>query len=189
SLLLAQLVDDGVIDLDAPLADYLPAGTKLPQWEGRDITAFDLATHTSGLPAIPTDLAQRSPENPYSGYDADDLLAWLADYRLTRPIGETFEYSNTGVALLAQAIEHVSGKPYAELVETEILTPLGMDETFLALTGAERPDMATGHDQAGHPVPYWDFEAFAPAGGLVSTAADLTKFIAAASGQDRKSGG
>jgi D-alanyl-D-alanine-carboxypeptidase/D-alanyl-D-alanine-endopeptidase len=183
SLLLAQAINDGLIDLDAPLVDYLPEGTVLPLWEERPITAFDLATHSSGLPSIPADLAELGPENPYSGYGADQLMAWLAEYRLTRPIGEEFEYSNAGVALLGQAIEHVRDTPYAEVVESEILTPLGMEDTYFALTGTERPDMSTGHDAAGMPVGYWDWDAMAPAGGLVSTSADLAKLIAAASGQ------
>lgn len=182
NLLLARLVDEGSIDLDAPLTDYLPAGTELPEYEGKAITAFDLSTHSSGLPSLPEDLMARDKANPYSGYGEDELMAWLAEYELTRPVGAEFEYSNAGIALLAQAIEHVSGAPYAELLETEILDPLDMGETSLALTGTERPDMAVGHDATGAPVPYWDWDAFAPAGGLLSTASDLAKFVAAASG-------
>src|SRR5215217_1307515 len=57
NLLLAQLVAEGRIDLDAPVTDYLPQGTQIPQFEGQQITLFDLATHTSGLPSIPPELA------------------------------------------------------------------------------------------------------------------------------------
>lgn len=183
NLLLSQLVNEGQIDLDAPLADYLPEGSVLPQWEERQITAFDLATHSSGLPSLPQDMVELGPDNPYSGYGAEPLMAWLATYELTRPVGEAFEYSNAGTALLAQAIEHVSGEPYAELLQSRILDPLGMTETRLALTGTERPDMPMGHDAAGEAVPHWDFDAFAPAGGLLTTTSDLAKFVAAASGQ------
>src|SRR5690606_4372351 len=87
--------------------------------------------------------------------------------------------------LLAQAIEHVTGRSYATLLEEEILGPLDMTDTRLAMTGTAPTDMAAGHDAAGNPVPHWDFDAFAPAGGLVSTAADLAKFIAAASGANQ----
>lgn len=183
NLLLAQLVNEGKIDLDAPLTDYLPEGTVLPHWEERQITAFDLATHASGLPPLPQDMLERALDNPYSGYDAEPLMAWLATYELTRPVGEEFEYSNAGTALLAQAIEHVSGQPYAELLQSQILDPLEMNETHLALTGADTPDMATGHDAEGNALAHWDFDAFAPAGGLLTTTSDLAKFIAAASGR------
>src|SRR5690606_36467888 len=118
NLLLAQLVNEGRIDLDAPLTDYLPEGTVLPHWEERQITAFDLATHSSGLPALPQDMMERALDNPYSGYGAELLMTWLASYELTRPVGEEFEYSNAGTALLAQAIEHVSGEAYADLLQS-----------------------------------------------------------------------
>src|SRR5690606_18943074 len=182
NLLLAQLVDAGRIDLDAPIADYLPPGTILPQEGDRAITAFDLATHSAGLSGLPDDLAANGLENPYSGYGAEGLLAWLADYDLPRPIGESFEYSNAGTALLALAIEHVGNAHYAQLLEPQILAPLDMRESMLALTGAAQPAMASGHNAAGEIVPHWDFDVFAPAGGLLSTSADMAKFIAAASG-------
>ena len=182
SLLLARLVNDGQIDLDAPLTDYLPAGTVLPEYEDRPITAFDLATHSSALPPLPDDMLALDPANPYSGYGGDKLFSWLAQYELTRPIGETFEYSNAGIALLAQAIEHVTGRPYAELLAEQIFDPLEMTQTTLALTGTQAPDMAIGHDASGVPVSHWDFEAFAPVGGLLTTTSDLAKFIAAAAG-------
>jgi serine-type D-Ala-D-Ala carboxypeptidase/endopeptidase len=181
SLVLAQLVDEGQIDLDAPIADYLPEGTALPAWEGREITAFDLATHSSGLPPIPDDLVERGLDNPYSGYGAEPLFAWLAEYELTRPIGEEFEYSNAGIALLGQAIAHVTGEDFSGLVEERIFTSLGMEQSGFNLTGNPLPPMPTGHDQAMTPVGYWDWDAFAPAGGLISTAADLGRFVAAAS--------
>ncbi len=182
NLLLAQMVNDGRIDLDAPIADYLPEGTVLPSQGERSITAFDLATHSAGLSGLPEDLLGRGMDNPYSGYGAEGLMAWLASYQLPRPIGESFEYSNAGTALLAAAVEHVGGASYADLLESNILGPLGMDETSLALSGAEKPDMAIGHNAAREAVSHWDFDVFAPAGALLSTSSDLAKFIAAASG-------
>jgi len=182
NLLLAQLVVDGRIDLDAPLTDYLPEGAVLPERDGKAITAFDLATHSAGFSGLPETLLARGLANPYSGYGADELMAWIARYELPRSIGESFEYSNVGTALLAQAIEHVSGQPYATLLQEQILDPLEMTETRLATTPGAIPGMATGHDAAGQPVPHWDMDAFAPVGALVTNTTDLAKFIAAASG-------
>lgn len=182
NLLLAQLVVDGRIDLDAPLTNYLPDGTKLPERDGKTITAFNLATHTAGFSGLPEALLANGLDNPYSGYGAADLMAWIAEYELPRAIGARFEYSNVGTALLAQAIEHVSGQPYAALLQQQILDPLGMSETGLATMPEPIPGIATGHDAAGEPVSHWDFDAFAPVGGLVTSSADLAKFIAAASG-------
>jgi len=183
NLLLAQLVVDGRIDLDAPLTDYLPAGTVLPERDGKVITAFDLSTHSAGFSGLPEALLAGGIANPYSGYGAEALLAWIAEYELKRGIGEQFEYSNVGTALLALAIEHVGGKPYAELLQEQILDPLGMTETRLATAPGAIARMATGHDAAGEAVSHWDFDVFAPAGALVTNTADLAKFIAAASGK------
>ncbi|WDR01926.1 serine hydrolase [Devosia algicola] len=183
NVLLAQQVVAGRIDLDAPLTDYLPAGTILPERDGKAITAFDLATHSAGFSGLPRAIMAKGPANPYSGYDAKALMTWISEYQLPRPIGAKFEYSNVGIALLAQAVIHVSGMSYADLLQQEILDPLAMTETFLATTGEPIAGMASGHDAAGDEVPHWDMDAFAPVGGLVTSAADLAKFIAAASGQ------
>jgi D-alanyl-D-alanine-carboxypeptidase/D-alanyl-D-alanine-endopeptidase len=187
NLLLAQLVVEGRIDLDAPLTNYLPPGTKLPERDGKAITAFHLATHRAGFSGLPAEVLA-AHENPYSGYDAAALMAWIAQYDLPRGIDKNFEYSNVGTALLAQALEHVTGKTYQELLQSQILEPLDMTNTRLATRSmAELHNFARGHDATMTPVENWDFAAFAPAGGLISTSADLAKFIAAASGVTRTS--
>lgn len=185
NLLLAQMVLEGTMDLQAPVARYLPQGTKLPQFEGQDITLLDLATHSSGLPSIPPDLGTADPLNPYQNYGAAPFYAFLAGFTLPRAPGTQFEYSNTGAVLLAEAVSHTAGKPYAALVEERILDPLGMADTSLQPSDPQR--LAAGHNQAGEPVPHWGFDIFAPAGGYLSTAADLAKFAAAASGQQKTS--
>ena len=184
NLLLAQMVLDGTMDLDTSVADYLPPGTKIPDFKGKKITLFDLATHSSGLPSIPTDLGAVDPANPYAGYGAEPFFAFLAGYTLTRAPGEQFEYSNIGITLLAEAISHVAGAPYAELVQSRILDPLEMSDTMLEVPQLDQLRLAGGHGLGGVPTPHWDFDIFAPAGGYRSTAADLAKFAAAASGQN-----
>jgi CubicO group peptidase (beta-lactamase class C family) len=180
NLLLAQLALDGAVSLHAPVADYLPAGTVIPSLGGRQITLFDLATHSAGLPAIPPDRGLLDPANPYSDYGAEQLLAFLANYRLPREPGSQFEYSNTGAALLGLALAHAGGKPYPDLVAERILEPLGMSDTGFGPVDPQR--FASGHDRAGKPVPHWQFDVFAPAGAYCSTAADLVRFLEAASG-------
>lgn len=183
NLLLAQLVHEGQIDLDAPVGDYLPDGMKIPQFDGRQITLFDLATHSAGLPAIPPELGLADPANPYRHYDENLLETFLAAYELPRAPGESYEYSNIGATLVGLAVSHVAGKPYAQMVEERILAPLGMDVTTLVVPGDKLDRLAQGHDAGGQPVPHWDFAVFAPAGGWRSSAADMAKFVAAASGQ------
>lgn len=182
NVLLAEQVLAGKIDLDAPIVQYLPAGTVLPERGGKQITAFDLVTHSSGLPSVPPGLGADNPANPYAGYGAAPLAAFLRSYQLPRDIGSEFEYSNIGLALVAQAIEQVSGKSYASLLEERIFTPLGMTETALTTTPDLKERLAIGHDAARNPVSNWDLDVFAGAGALRSSVADVSKFIAAASG-------
>lgn len=182
NVLLAEQVLAGKIDLDAPIVQYLPEGTVLPERGGRQITAFDLVTHSSGLPSVPPGLGADNPANPYAGYGAQPLAAFLRSYQLPRDIGSEFEYSNIGLALVAQAIEQVSGKSYASLLEERIFTPLGMTETALTTTPDLKERLAIGHDAARNPVSNWDLDVFAGAGALRSSVADVSKFIAAASG-------
>ncbi len=182
SLLLADMVLRGDMALDAPITDYLPPGAIVPDRNGQKITAFDLATHSSGLPRLPTDMVPADPANPYAGYSSADLYAFLATYSLPRDIGTQFEYSNLGVALLTQAITKTAGQDYETLVRTRILEPLGMTDTAITLTPAMTDRFATGHDGQRRRAPYWSFDAFAGMGAYRSTATDMAKFVAAASG-------
>ena len=62
------------------------------------ITLQDLATHTSGLPRLPTNLVITNMDNPYANYSVENLHEFLSGYVLTRDIGSQFEYSNLGRA-------------------------------------------------------------------------------------------
>jgi serine-type D-Ala-D-Ala carboxypeptidase/endopeptidase len=104
ALLLTDMVERGEVALDDPVAKYLPAGVQMPERNGRSITLVDLATHTSGLPRLPTNLAPKDPGNPYADYSVDELHEFLADYQLTRDIGSQYEYSNLGGGLLGYVL-------------------------------------------------------------------------------------
>lgn len=181
SLLLAQLALNGVMDIDAPISAYLPEGTTLPESE-QPITAFSLATHTAGLTGLPQSISERGLDNPYENTSREALFSWLAETELARSVGEAFEYSNAGAALLGAAMEEASGVSYSELMRTLIFEPLGMSSSYVQLAGETIEGMAQGYDAAREPVANWKFDAFAPAGALVTNAEDLAKFIAAASG-------
>lgn len=183
SLLLAQMVLDGTMELDSAVADYLPEGTDVPDFEGTPVTLFDLATHSAGLPPIPPELAFADPANPYPAYTQDMLLDTVGKLPLAGEPGTHYSYSNTGYALLGVAIAHAANRSYEELVTERILEPLGMEDTLLVVSGDKIARFASGHDAAGEPVPHWDFDVFAAAGGWRSSAADMARFIAAASGQ------
>jgi len=178
SLLLATLVIDKQVALDAPIATMLPAGTQLPAAH-RPITLLDLATHTSGLPRLPDNLHPADPANPYADYKADDLLAFLAKATLAHEPGTRYEYSNLGAGLLGHALAQRGKTDWGSAVVAQIARPLAMTSTMVALTDDARARFAQGYDRDGEPVPPWEFAALAGAGALRSTAADLGVFVKA----------
>jgi CubicO group peptidase (beta-lactamase class C family) len=182
SLLLADMVQRGEVALDDPVGKYLPAEVKVPQRNGRQITLQDLATHTSGLPEDPSNINPRDPANPLADYSADRLYAFLSSYTLERDIGSRYEYSNLGAALLGQALARHAGMDYEALVEARISKPLGMSRTRLAVNEEMVPRLAVGHSYMLERLPNWDMTAFAPSGGLKSTASDLLALLSAALG-------
>src|ERR1700682_5303606 len=100
SLLLAEAVRRGEVALTDPVAKYLSAGVKVPERGGRKITLQDLATHTSGLPRLPTNLNPADATNPYADFTVKQVYEFLSSYTLPRDIGSQYEYSNLGGGLL-----------------------------------------------------------------------------------------
>lgn len=179
STILADMVQRGEVSLDDPVAKYLPADAKIPQRGGKQITLVDLATHTSGLPRLPTNLHSKDADNPYADYTVADLFGFLANYELTRDIGSKFEYSNLGVGLLGQALARRAGMDFETLVRTRVTGPLKMENTRIALSPEMKSHLAGGHNEARQPAANWDFPALAGAGALRSDGRDMLTFIAA----------
>jgi CubicO group peptidase (beta-lactamase class C family) len=123
SLLLADMVQRGEAALTDSVARYLPDGVKVPERGGRSITLEDLATHTSGLPRMPTNFSPRDSSNPYADYSVEQLYAFLSGFSLPRDIGIRYEYSNLGGGLLGHALARASGSDYETLVRSRILIP------------------------------------------------------------------
>ncbi len=179
SLLLADMAQKGEVALTDPVAKYLPAGVKVPERNGRPITLEDLATHTSGLPRMPSNLHPKDPGNPYADYSVEQLYEFLSGYQLTRDIGSQYEYSNLGGGLLGLALARRAGMDYEKLVETRICGPLGMRSTVITLSPDMEGRFAGGHDASMGKVEHWDLPTLAGAGAVRSTANDLLTFLAA----------
>ncbi len=179
ALLLADAVARGEVALDDPVAKFLPAGVKVPERGGKKITLADLATHTSGLPRLPSNMAPKDPANPYADYGEAQLFEFLSGHELARDIGSRYEYSNLGAGLLGFALARRAGMDYPALVRTRITGPLGMKSTAVILPDALRARLAPGHDRERKRAGNWDVDALAGAGALRSTANDMLTFVAA----------
>jgi serine-type D-Ala-D-Ala carboxypeptidase/endopeptidase len=179
SLLLSDMVRRGEVRLDDPVAKYLPDGVRVPERGGRRITLVELATHTSGLPRMPSNFAPKDRHNPFADYTVEQLYAFLSGHTLTRDIGARYDYSNVGVGLLGHALARRCGTTYEHLVHDRITGPLAMRDTAIKLSPDLKKRLAHGHDEDGRPVSNWDLkEATAGAGGLRSTANDLLQVLA-----------
>ncbi|MFD5825073.1 serine hydrolase domain-containing protein [Lentzea sp. NPDC060358] len=165
ALAVRQLADAGEIDLDRPVFDSR-------------VTPRQLLAHTSGISdrALPEkSLAQ--PDSPAQAVDrARDVL------REARPDGR-FRYTNTNYHLAARLVEEASGEEFNSYLDKHVFGPLGMTET-VAITVTPRdlpPDYRKGHGYAyGFSVPLTEPDRFvAGSDGIVTTAADMAKWLAA----------
>jgi len=179
SLLLADMVQRGEVALTDPVAKYLPPGVKVPESDGRQITLEDLATHTSGLPRLPSNLHSKDSANPYADYSVEQLYEFLSGYQLTRDIGSKYEYSNLDGGLLGHVLARRAGMDYEKLVRSRICEPLGMRSTGITLSDEMKARFAVGHDATMRLVAHWDLPTLAGAGALRSTANDMLTFVGA----------
>jgi serine-type D-Ala-D-Ala carboxypeptidase/endopeptidase len=126
-LLLQDMVARGQMNLDDPVAKYLPAAAKVPSHGGKQITLMDLATHMSGLPRDDTYFVGKEwSDKVMAAYTMDHMYEFLSKHQLRRDPGLEFEYSNVGMALLAHAIALKAGTNYESLVMERICRPLQM---------------------------------------------------------------
>jgi len=176
---LADMVTKGEVKLDDPVAKYLPATVKVPERNGQQITLLDLATHSSGLPRLPGNLAPTDAGNPYADYTVKQLYEFLSGHTLKRDIGAKYDYSNLGMGLLGHALALKAGQSYEAMVTERLLRPLGMEDTSITLSSAARKQLAAGHNKQGRAVSNWDLPTLAGAGALRSNVKDMLKFITA----------
>ena len=185
SLLLADMAQRGEVALVDPIAKYLPTNVKVQERGGKSITLQDLATHTSGLPRLPTPFVPKDPNNPYADFSVEQLYQFLSTYELPRDIGAQYEYSNLGGGLLGHVLARRADQEYETLVRERITGPLGMMNTSIALSADQQARFAVGHNAALTSVPNWDVPTLAGAGALRSSANDMLTFLSANLGANK----
>ena len=170
-LVIADSVQRGELRLDAPVSTYIrhlqgsPAGA---------VTVQELVTHTAGFADFGSATLRRAFfSGPVGGgwltADRDQLLAEVrSDDLATRG---SYAYSSLGAATAGQAAANAASMSYADLMRTRLLEPLGMHDTVLQTSEAL---VADGRSPSGLPVRPWIFDAYAPAGAVVSTTHDLS---------------
>jgi CubicO group peptidase (beta-lactamase class C family) len=174
ALAVMRLVQEGQLELDAPVQRYLPWFKVAEAQASAQITVRHLLNHTSGLSE-----AGDPNANQFFTTIADGVRA-MHSARLTAPVGTKFQYYNQNYRVLGVLIEQVSGETYADYLQTHILTPLGLTHT--TTRPAEAAFLAAGHGQVfGWPLPRTEtFQPSAlPSGYLISSAEDLAQYLKA----------
>lgn len=174
-----HLVTDGRIELDAPVARYLPGLAVSNPWAAtHPLRVRHLLDHTSGL-----DDARLWQLFGSGARDGTPLVEGFDPRRLRlvlrRPPGERFSYSNTGYGLLGLVVEAVTGERYEAHLDAHLLRPLGMTgSTFQFVTqrgpGAD-PSLAMGHFEEGELAPAVP-TYLRPAMQFTTTASDMARF-------------
>ena len=158
SYLVLQLVDEGLLKLDQPLADVLLLPELANDPRAADITVRMILSHSSGLP----------------NWRWDQPLALLFDP------GTKFQYSGEGFVWLSRVVEEITGEPLEFLVEERVFRPLGMNNSSLVWRERFADNFAVGHGEDGMArEPQMDEEPNAAA-SLLTTARDYSIFLAAA---------
>lgn len=170
--LVLQLVEEGRLSLDTPLARALPY---YRQDTGARVTIHHLLAHTSGIPSY-TSLATFFNEVSRDPYEVQAFALQYCSGELEFEPGTKFRYNNSGYFLLGAIVEQVTGKSYAEVLKQRILDPLGMRATGYDLAAPLIEKRARGYERSLGGVrnaPYLDMSLPFAAGAMYSTVEDL----------------
>jgi len=180
------LADEGKVDLDAPLKKYFPDLVLKAPLSAEQISLRDLLTHRSGISNEPINF-----RTAYTGqYDAGVILNLLSNY--SKPVSPEFRYSNIGYIITSYAMQKATGETWQQIIERKILAPMGLKNTSTFASKAKASgDFALPYlSENGQFVelPYKQDNTMHAAGGMVSSAEDLAKWLIVNMNQGRLEG-
>jgi CubicO group peptidase (beta-lactamase class C family) len=180
------LVDDGLLDWERPLRDYVPEIQLHDPVVSDRLTVVDLLSHRSGLPRH---------EMVWLGHPSRtraEVIRRLRFLPLSKDLRQAFQYCNLGYLMAGYAVEALSGTSWEDYLRRRLLTPLGMGRSNLSVEAMSAdPDHATAYERRQGvvvPVPQRPITALAPAGAVNSCAADLTRWLLAQLGDGQLDG-
>ena len=183
AVLVLMLRDEGKLDLEAPIARYLP------EYRGAGaakITVHQLLNHTSGIANFDqVKSAEDAIRNGLPAYQtpqtSEHLLARVARSEMAHEPGSTFDYNNGDYIVLGKIVEVLSGQSYETALQTRILSPLGMTQSGMMHQALIVPDLAETYfvredlKALANALPVYPENWYA-AGAMYSTTADLMRF-------------
>ncbi len=170
-----QLEEQGKLDLDKDVNEYLDF--KIPPAYGEPITLRNIMTHTSGFEEVGHDLFVADAQHMHS---LEHFLKYHVPERIFPP-GVVPAYSNYATALAGYIVQRVSGKPFWQYVQDNILSPLEMRRTTFVQPLPEdlKPMMSNGYRKASEKSKPFEFVEAYPAGSVSTTARDMSNFMIA----------
>ena len=174
---IGRLIEKKLLSLESPVSEYLPWLSFKDKSANEIINLRQLLSHTSGLP---TEYSPQGSQDE-SGLEIS-LREEIPRYDFVAPPGCFWSYSNVGIRLAAHIAEVVTGKYFAQLVDELVFRPLKMDHStfspLIALTYSTALPSALDEDGNLRTLRRFTNNAARwPAGGLISNATDLAKFI------------
>ena len=179
---LMMLQESSMLSLDDPLLLYIPEFTSAAGIAGdlEDVTLRRMTAHYSGL----------TTEHPATDWDApafatmQTMIDRIDEVQMVIPPDSAWKYSNMAYGFLGEVISRLSGQPYEQFVEKEILDRLGMMQTVFDMASVVGLHQVIGYSQPApgsetlRLAPYSELEGMNAAGQMMTNVADLTKWLA-----------
>jgi CubicO group peptidase (beta-lactamase class C family) len=174
SLCIAMLADEGRVDWDERVREYLPEFELMDPVLTDRMTVRDLVTHRSGLPRHDA-LWYGTP------HDRPELVRRLRYLEASRDLRQTFQYNNLLYATAGYLVGRVTDSTWEGFMRQRLFEPLGMDgSNFSVVTSQETDDFALPYAEVGGEViaiPFRNLDAVGPAGSVNSSAADMARWV------------
>ncbi len=174
-----RLIDEGALDLDAPVRMYIPGLTLMDEEVAAEVTVHNLLDHSAGWYG----------DEGFDTGDGDDALARYVAERMPQlpqlfPLGAFFSYNNAAFSLLGRLIEVSTGTTYDAALRNLLLGPLGLGDTLLDHDAVRQRPYADGHValpingrvSVAVQTPLWVPRSVDPAGGLWATTRDVIRY-------------
>ncbi|MEM6299151.1 MAG: serine hydrolase, partial [Bacteroidota bacterium] len=173
STILASLVVEEKIKLNDPINPYYPFTFN----QKENISFQNLANHTSGLPALPENFVPSDESNPYQDYEQEALETYLEN-NLKLANNPTYTYSNLGAGLLGHTLSLSQKISFTDLLQKRVFDKYQMTNSFTSLQDV-KGELIKGLNESGEITSNWEFDVLFGAGGILSTAEDLSAFAKA----------
>ena len=171
---MGMLVDEGKVDWDKPVRDYLPDFRLYDPVSSERVTPRDLVTHRTGLPRH--DLVWYS-----SNFSRGDMVRRLQYLEPSKDLRYAYQYNNLMFMTAGYLVGQVAGSTWEEFVRSRILTPLGMRSTNFSVADSQKSDdFARPYQNAKDVVkeiPFHNLDQIAPAGSVNSSVEDMAQYL------------